>query len=121
MKDFSEMLSEMVVHQRGPEVVLEARKAIPYDPVEAGRMAGGSTDTSRASMKEMMISLKNLRKLVAQQMQEMNDDLVPLFEEVKRKLGVVHTQFKGLMHMTREQRTHIADITQQANVRIKEL
>lgn len=110
MRDFSEMLSDLL-----------AEAEAPYDPVAAGRMAKGSTDESRAAMMKMTAALKKLRVVASKQMEVMNGDLQALLTEVKKQLGVVHTQFKGLMHMTDEQQAHIGEITKQANTKIAEL
>ena len=119
MTDFSKILEEIVSLEHVFLNEAKGRPSTNYDP--AAPIEGGSTEARRATASAAIKELRKLQRVVEKYMKEVDEDLTPLLDAAKTKLGEVQKQFGGLMHMTEEQQSHIETMTTLANKRIDKL
>ena len=113
MKDFADLLNEMVVLGNGIAVVLNEEGEGDDDAAEAPGKAL-SLPAMIKMLRKMAVKVKEQADIMDQQMDKMLNDLGVSVEDVE-------TQFAGLRHLSSEQQAHITKITEDANARIKKL
>jgi len=113
MKDFADLLNEMVVLGNGIAVVLNEEGEGDDDAAEVPGKA--------LSLPAMIKMLRKMAIKVKEQADIMDQKMDGMLTALGVSIDDVETQFSGLRHLTDEQQAHITKITTEANTRIKKL